>query len=109
MFGRDRAQAGILIEPISALQIDTADAGQVAVLRNMFWCAPAPDKTPTIIMLTHVRSLVEEANAVAPAFSRIYKEMILFTSKDKPLPRAGKGSVMRKAALDLYASEIDDM
>ncbi|KAJ7195361.1 putative aminoadipate reductase [Mycena pura] len=89
MFGRDRAQAGILIEPIPPLQIDTADPGQVTVLRNMFW------------------SLVEEANAIAPAFSRIYKEMILFTSKDKPLPRAGKGSVMRKAALSLYASEID--
>ena len=106
MFGRDRAQAGILIEPIPALQIDTADPGQVTVLRNMFWCA-LQQAAITIIMLTQARSLVEEANAIAPAFSRIYKEMILFTSKDKPLPRAGKGSLMRKAALSLYASEID--
>lgn len=35
--------------------------------------------------------------------------MILFSSPDKPLPRAGKGTVMRKAALELYASDIASM
>jgi hypothetical protein len=35
--------------------------------------------------------------------------MILFASRDKPLPRAGKGTVMRKAAIDLYAPEIEAM
>lgn len=33
--------------------------------------------------------------------------MILITSSEKPLPRAGKGTVLRKAALDVYAAEID--
>ena len=46
---------------------------------------------------------------MAPAFSRIFKEMILVASKDKPLPRAGKGTVMRKAALAEYQNEIDEM
>jgi hypothetical protein len=53
--------------------------------------------------------MIEQANDIAPAFSRIFKEMILFTSPDKPLPRAGKGTVLRKAAIALYASEIDSM
>ena len=52
--------------------------------------------------------MVEEANQVAPAYSQIYKEFILFASQEKPFPRAGKGTVMRKAALSLYAKEIDE-
>ncbi|KAJ6568449.1 putative nonribosomal peptide synthetase [Mycena sp. CBHHK59/15] len=89
MFGREREQAGILIETISSLQIDVQNANKVAELRNKLW------------------PLIEEANKIAPAFSRIFKEMILFTSANKPLPRAGKGTVMRKAAVDVYAPEID--
>ncbi len=46
---------------------------------------------------------------MAPAFSRIYKEMILIAANDKPLPRAGKGTVMKKAALVQYENEIDEM
>lgn len=46
---------------------------------------------------------------MAPAFSRIYKEMILIASKDKPFPRVGKGTVMKKAAVVLYQNEIDEM
>ena len=52
---------------------------------------------------------MEEANKIVPAFSRLYKEFILFVSRDKPLPRAGKGTVMRKAGLNVYSKEIDEM
>ena len=53
--------------------------------------------------------MIEEANKIAPAFSRIFKEMILVTSKDKLLPRAGKGTVMRKMALQAYDDEIEEL
>lgn len=53
------------------------------------------------------REDVEEANKDAPAFSRIFKEMILVTSKEKPMLRTGKGTVMKKAMLKLYETEID--
>ncbi|KAG6824420.1 hypothetical protein H0H92_006932 [Tricholoma furcatifolium] len=53
--------------------------------------------------------VVEEANGVAPAFSRIFKDMIVLTSKEKPLPRSGKGTILRKAALALYKDEIDTL
>lgn len=50
---------------------------------------------------------MDEANKAVPAFSRIYKEMILVTSSDKPLPRAGKGTVLRTAAYEQYEKEIE--
>ncbi|KAG6852049.1 nonribosomal peptide synthetase, partial [Blastosporella zonata] len=56
-----------------------------------------------------LRSVIEEANKVAPTFSRIFKEMILITSRDKPLPRTGKGTVMRKMALKAYNEEIEGL
>lgn len=37
MFGRNRDQAGILIEPSPAMKIDVSDAAQVAELRNKLW------------------------------------------------------------------------
>ncbi|KNZ79425.1 L-aminoadipate-semialdehyde dehydrogenase large subunit [Termitomyces sp. J132] len=91
IFGRTHDQPGILIEPKAQYAIDITDQTQVAELRNHLW------------------SVIEEANKIAPAFSRIFKEMILFTSKDKPLPRAGKGTVMRKMALKTYDDEIEGL
>lgn len=52
---------------------------------------------------------MEEANKVAPAFSRVFKEMILVVDPKKPLPRVGKGTVAGKAALVLYDTEIDKL
>ncbi|KAG6902731.1 hypothetical protein C0995_012395 [Termitomyces sp. Mi166 len=89
IFGRERDQTGILIEPKVGIEIDVEDHIQLASLRNTLW--------PTI----------EEANNIAPAHSRIFKEMILFTLKGKPLPRTVKGSVLRKVALKDYEKEID--
>ncbi|KAJ7776532.1 hypothetical protein DFH07DRAFT_798512 [Mycena maculata] len=89
VFGHERVQTGVLIETPPDLQIDVKDLSQLADLRNKVW------------------PVIEEANEVAPGFSRIYKEMILFSSPDKPLARAGKGTVMRKATIKLYAPEID--
>ncbi|KAE9385222.1 acetyl-CoA synthetase-like protein [Gymnopus androsaceus JB14] len=91
IFGRQRDQPGILLEPLPAYQVDVNDSAQVSKFRNLIW--------PTI----------EEANKVAPAFSRIFKEMILIVDPEKPLPRVGKGTVARKAALTLYGPEIDKL
>lgn len=52
---------------------------------------------------------MEQANKVAPAFSKIFKEMILIASKAKPLPRTAKGTVVKKMSMQLYADEIDAM
>ncbi|KAF9060301.1 acetyl-CoA synthetase-like protein [Rhodocollybia butyracea] len=91
MFGRERDQPGVLIEPSPENQVDIDDEAQVSTFRNKVW------------------PVIEEGNKLLPAFSRIYKEMILVTSHTKPLPRAGKGTVLRKAALKEYEREIDQI
>ncbi|KIJ62360.1 hypothetical protein HYDPIDRAFT_114897 [Hydnomerulius pinastri MD-312] len=91
MFGRERNQVGVLIEPRPEYAIDATDDKAIAELRNQIW------------------PLVEEANKSAPAFSRIFKEMILITSSDKPMARAGKGTVQKKATLKDYEAEIDTL
>lgn len=52
------------------------------------------------------RSVVEEANQTAPKFAKIFKEMILVTRPEKPLPRAAKGTIVRGQALAAYEEEI---
>ncbi|KAG1855628.1 putative aminoadipate reductase [Suillus subalutaceus] len=89
IFGRGRNQVGILIEPRARCEIDVDDGKQLAEFRNRLW----PD--------------IEEANKEAPAFSRIFKEMILVTRNKKPMLRAGKGTVMKKATVELYEAEIN--
>ncbi|KAF8174554.1 putative aminoadipate reductase [Pholiota molesta] len=89
MFGREHDQPGVLIELKGPYAIDTSIEADVIKARNLVW------------------SIVEEANRVAPAFSKVFKELILITDVNKPLPRAGKGTVMRKAALTLYHDEIE--
>ena len=61
----------------------------------------------TLNLVALVRPVVEEANKDAPNFSRIFKEMTLVTSADKPMLRAGKGTVTKKATINLYEPEID--
>ncbi|KJA27589.1 hypothetical protein HYPSUDRAFT_862666 [Hypholoma sublateritium FD-334 SS-4] len=89
MFGSKHDQVGVLIEPSPLKQIDITDAQQVAHFINLIW--------PVIC----------EANQRAPAFSKIYKEMIVVTDRHKPLPRTPKGTVMRAQALGAYAAEIE--
>ncbi|KDR79170.1 hypothetical protein GALMADRAFT_1363110 [Galerina marginata CBS 339.88] len=91
MFGRERDQAGVLIELKPTYAIDPKNEKDLIAARNSLW------------------PIVEEANKVAPAFSRIFKEMILVSSPAKPLPRAGKGTIMRKAALAAYDAEINEI
>ncbi|KAI2996525.1 hypothetical protein CBS147346_9312 [Aspergillus niger] len=58
-------------------------------------------------MIEKIWPSVEEANAVCPAHARVAKTHILFTKPDKPMLRAGKGTIQRAASLELYTSELD--
>ncbi|KAF9073069.1 hypothetical protein BDP27DRAFT_1289576 [Rhodocollybia butyracea] len=91
MFGQQRDQPGVLVEPSPENVIDSNDLAQVSKFRNMIW--------PVVV----------KANEIVPAFSRVFKEMILITSPTKALPRSGKGTVLRKAACKEYAKEIDQI
>ncbi|KAG1726867.1 putative aminoadipate reductase [Suillus paluster] len=89
MFGRERNQVGLLIEPTEDHFIDVDNEEQVAQFRNRIW------------------SYVEDANDSVPTYSRIFKEMILVARRDKPVSRTMKGTIQRKAALQAYEQEIN--
>ncbi|KAL1743883.1 hypothetical protein HDZ31DRAFT_39972 [Schizophyllum fasciatum] len=89
MFGRGRDEAGILIEPAAGYAVDVDNDAKVGAFRDAVW------------------PVVEEANKNAPAYSHIFKELILMTRPDTPLPRTDKGTVARKRALKMYEEDIE--
>lgn len=90
VFGEQQNQPGVLIELKDTTRYPRNDE-DLKSIRNELW------------------PIIEEANSIAPGFSRIYKDMVIFVSPDKPFPRAGKGTIMRKAALLAYAPEIESL
>ena len=60
-------------------------------------------------LLDKIWPLVERANKDCPAHGRISKEFILFTAPEKPMLRAGKGTVQRLSTVKLYEPELDDL
>lgn len=58
-------------------------------------------------LLEFIWPIVDKANAKEIKHGKIAKEAIFFTSPEKPLPRASKGTIQRAAANSLYAAEID--
>lgn len=83
--GSQRLQAALIIEPATAV-LTTAE--QAALIERVW---------PS----------VEEANRVAPAHARIEKMLIFVTAPDRPLTRAGKGTIQRPASLAQYAADIN--
>jgi len=51
---------------------------------------------------------VQLANASTVKHGRIARDCILVTQPEKPLPRAGKGTIQRATANQIYPREIDD-
>lgn len=68
---------------------------------------PQTDATQRSRVLDDIWPIIHSANKAAPSHGRIHRDMVIFTSSDKPMLRAGKGTVQRKATVDLYAAELD--
>ena len=107
MFGRAHDQPGLLVEPKSTHTINIKSEVEVTQFRNLIWYFTFQFFLRLREVENLYRPIIENANKIAPAFSKLFKEMILITSEDKPLPRAGKGTVMRKLALQVYNDEIE--
>ena len=58
-------------------------------------------------MIERVWPYIEEANQECPNFAKILKSLILVAPPQKPFMRAGKGTVQRRATLELFGNEID--
>ena len=87
VIGAQRFEAALLIEP--ALNSRELTVGERAAFIENIW------------------PIVENANKDAPSHARILKSHVLFTHPQKPMLRAGKGTVQRSGTLKLYAGEID--
>ncbi|KAL8647899.1 MAG: hypothetical protein Q9210_005286 [Variospora velana] len=84
MGGHGEFQSCLLIEPMQA--VDGSDGN--AALLDEIW------------------PKIQEANKTIPTHARVMKDFILFTRPEKPVERAGKGTVQRTATLRLYLEEI---
>lgn len=85
MFGSGRARAGLLIEPL--------------------WESFVSEEE----LFKEVYSCVEQYNSTAPINGVIPRELVAITKKDKPFPRAGKNTLQRGVALELYREEIEEL
>lgn len=83
--GQGRFEAALLIETTHSSEMSSS---QKADFIERIW--------PT----------VEKANRRCPAHARISKSHILFTTPEKPMCRAGKGTVQRRFTIDNYSAEL---
>ncbi|KAJ8116427.1 hypothetical protein ONZ43_g4443 [Nemania bipapillata] len=60
-------------------------------------------------MLTKLWPKIDEANKTAPAFGRVPRELIIFTTPEKPFSRAGKLTIQRRLSIDAYEAEIENL
>ena len=84
--GQGRFQASLLVEP-----------------KDQFYPSTTAEKEELLVELL---PSINRANQDCPAYGRILKDFVIFTTLDKPMPRAGKGTVQRYATLRLYADEL---
>lgn len=89
MFGRSKFQPGVLILPTPEEAFDPSDTIRLADYRASIW------------------DTITKVNEQAPQHSRIYKEMIIIANPAKPFEFTVKGTLRRKAVLQVYEQEIE--
>ncbi|KAK8122959.1 NRPS-like enzyme [Apiospora sp. TS-2023a] len=85
VIGTHRFQAALLIEPVTPVHTTAEQAD----------------------LIERIWPSIEEANRVAPAHARVEKPLVFVTAPDRPLIRAGKGTLQRGASVKLYDAEIE--
>lgn len=89
MAGTGRSQPSLLIEPATTSLADDPRS-HLAELLEELW------------------PVIEQGNQTyQQKDSRIYKSHVIFTDPDKPMQRAGKGTVQRALTLELYRDALD--
>jgi hypothetical protein len=59
-------------------------------------------------ILDEIWPTLQEANKIAPAFSKTPKSLVLYVPAEKPFIRAGEGIVLRQNTMQLF-SELDEL
>ena len=87
--GAQRFEAALLIEPTdSERELTPSERGA---------------------FIERIWPIIEDANRQAPSHARILKSHIIFTHPQRPMLRAGKGTVQRSGTLLLYKDDIDSL
>ena len=68
---------------------------------------PCHDENERVRLIRDIWPTVKRASRDCPAHGRILKDFILIASQKKPLPKSGKQTVQRSAAMQLYADEFN--
>lgn len=89
IIGTQRFQAALLIDPVALNERGPLTTSEQAALIERVWPS------------------VQEANTVAPAHAKVEKSLILVV--DRPLIRAGKGTIQRAASIQQYTAEIETL
>ena len=93
MLGQRRPRPGLLIELAGGSEIggdDDSEKEKAAVLERLW---PA----------------IQDANGNYYEQARVGRDRVLFTTKDRPMKRTPKGTVQRRATLEMYRKEIEEM
>ena len=91
VIGAQRFQAALLIEPAKIRKDKDLSPAERAAFIEEVW------------------PFIEEANKDAPGHARIVKSHVLLTHPQKPMLRAGKGTVQRSGTLRIYADDIESL
>ena len=83
--GHGKFQSVLLVEPVTPPSTEQEREDLI----NKLW--------PTI----------EKANQQSPAHGKLFKDVVTFTTAEKPMLRAGKGTVQRRKTLELYEEELN--
>ena len=84
--GTGRFQSALLIEPADSLHKSAEERARII---EAIW------------------PVVEQANSECPAHAKVSKSLIISTTPEKPMLRAGKGTVQRKMTVEAFAKELD--
>jgi thioester reductase-like protein len=86
MFGHQRFEPGLLIEPVESKRpLTTVEKAQ---------------------FIQRIWPSVEYANSLSPGYAQVSQSHILFTDSDMPILRTLKGSIRRAETLKQYATKI---
>ncbi|RYO73516.1 hypothetical protein AA0113_g151 [Alternaria arborescens] len=59
------------------------------------------------VQVSDIWGVVEDVNKDSPVYARVGREMILVVGE--PFPKTAKGTVQKKALLEMYEKELDDL
>ncbi|KAF8909567.1 hypothetical protein CPB85DRAFT_1435595 [Mucidula mucida] len=89
LFGREQQSVGVIVQPRDNI------------------CSN--DKMAVNAFKENIRSLLEEANSLNPAWARVFFDMVIVTDVRKPLLRTAKGSLHRTASLTAFKMDISTL